>query len=125
MRFLSFRSNPTNDDLAIYLRPPSDIFSIGHETGLPKRDGIAKFVSPHGSYRYVFYVNHLPVSALQVMSRDRKTAVIANVYTLPQYRRQYYATRLLDRTRQDFKTVMHAEETHISKDGLKWRDYVG
>lgn len=111
------------EPLSIYLQDPSTIPGIGPERGRRPRGSattVARYVSPHGSYRYVFYVAGQPAAALQVMSRDRRHAVIANVYTAPTARRRGLATALLVRARQDFKTVEHAPEHHRSVEGSAW-----
>jgi ribosomal protein S18 acetylase RimI-like enzyme len=111
--------------LEVYLNEPGKVPGIGPEKGRkPPGDGISKFVSPHGSTRYVAYVGGAPVAALQVVSRDKKNAVIANVYTSPEARRQGWASKLLAAARKDFKSVGHAAEEDISDEGKKWRDRV-
>lgn len=117
-------ANPAHgDDYVLY--PPGAASVIGPESGHPVQNGIAKFVSPHGSTRYVFYENGQAVSGLQVMSRDDIRAVIAYVYTVPGRRRHHLADRLLQRARQDFERVDHAPEQHLSQLGTAWRDSVG
>lgn len=112
--------------LDVYLKAPGHVPGIGAERGRPPRDGegIAKYVSPHGSYRYVAYVGGEAVSALQVVSRDKKHATIANVYTDPGARRQGWASKLLQKARRDFTTVEHAKEEHVSEEAKRWREKV-
>ena len=113
----------TPDPLAAYLVPRGAAPGIGDEKG-PKAvpaQGIAKYTSPHGSTRYVYYVDATPVAALQVVSRDGKSASIANVYTDPAHRKQGYAKKLLLRARKDFRSVVHASEGNISDEGEAWR----
>ena len=62
-----------------------------------------------------------PRPALQVVSRDGKSASIANVYTDPAHRKQGYAKKLLLRARKDFRSVVHASEGNISDEGKAWR----
>lgn len=90
---------------------------IGVETGLkPRSDGIARYISRDGaglgaSYRYVAYLDGVAVAAVQVMVRREKPmeARIANVFTAAFVRRRGYATRLLERVRQDFTIVLSRE----------------
>ena len=95
---------------------------IGPEKGTrPKTgNGIARYKSPHGSSRYVAYVNGRAVSVLQVVSRDGKHAQVANVYTAPDHRREGWAATLLKRAEKDFRTVSHASEYNISTEGKAW-----
>ncbi|MHA2279757.1 MAG: hypothetical protein ACXAC5_02520 [Promethearchaeota archaeon] len=106
----------------ILLAPPGEYPGVGQEQGQPVHDGIARYVDEFGSYRYVYYVNGNPVSGLQVVSRDGKTATIANVFTLLLERRQKYATMLLAQAQQDFEVVEHAKDKHVSDLGIDWRD---
>ena len=114
----------TFSDLAIYLWPRSAIPGIGPERGpsRPPRSGIARYVSDHGSVRYVSYQDQKPVAALQVVTRNGRHAVIANVYTAPNERRRGLARKLLERARHDFETVEHSE--HLSDDARLWRTAV-
>lgn len=91
---------------------------IGPERGSERSEGVSKFVSPHGSTRYVYYVAGVPVSALQVVSREGINALIANVYTDPDYRRQGYARELLQKARRDFRSVEHS--SGLSEEGKSW-----
>ena len=95
---------------------------IGIETGKPPKsgNGIARYQSKHGSTRYVLYVDGRAVSVLQVVSRDGKSALVANVYTDPEYRRQGLASVLLKRAERDFKSVSHAKESMLSDDAKHW-----
>ena len=86
---------------------------------------MGKYVSPHGSTRYLRYVDGRIASGLQVVSADGRTAKIANVYTLPEYRGRGMAAGLLARARRDFAVVGHADEDDLSLAGLGWRDKVG
>jgi hypothetical protein len=111
--------------LEVYLGDPGKVPGIGPERGRkPEDNGIAKYVSPHGSTRYVAYAKGQPVSALQVVSRDGKNAIIANVFTVPEHRREGWATELHRLARRDFRTVEHTAEENILEPGKKWRDVV-
>lgn len=108
--------------LRVYLGGPGNVPGIGPERGKPVVEGCAKYRSPHGSTRYVWYENGGAVAALQVVSRDKKHATIANVYTLPSHRRRGIADLLLGAARRDFKRVEHADESQLSAEGRAWRD---
>ena len=64
------------------------------------------------------------MSGMQVVSSDGKTARIAGVYTLPEYRGRGLAAELLRRARRDFSSVIHAREQDLSPSGRGWRDKV-
>lgn len=110
-------------DLAYLLGPAGSIPQIGPERqiGNPK-DGSVKFLSPHGSYRYVHYVDGKPASALQIVSRDGINGQVANVYTLPEYRKQGLARGLLDRARRGFEKITHSRD--LSTLGAIWKGKV-
>lgn len=108
--------------LAVYLEDPGTVPGIGPERGKKPTSGIARYKSPHGSVRYVWYEHGKPLAALQVVTRDNESATIANVYTIPAHRRKGLANALLAKARHDFKTVTHAVEEHLSGTGRAWRD---
>lgn len=110
-------------DLAYLLGPAGSIPQIGPEkqVGDPSH-GSVKFLSPHGSYRYVQYVDEKPASALQVVSRDGIKGQVANVYTLPEYRKQGLARGLLDRARKGFESITHSKD--LSSLGAIWKGKV-
>ena len=123
---MSLRDLIAADPLASYLAPRGEAPGIGPERG-PKASpntGIARYVSPHGSTRYVAYEDGRPVAALQVVSRDGKSASIANVFTDPCCRKRGFARFLLVKARKDFKSVVHASEENISEAGRAWRSHV-
>ena len=72
--------------LAVYLGGPRTVPGIGLEHGKKPTSSIARYKSPHGSVRYVWYEHGVPFAALQAVTRDGKHAVIANVYTVPSHR---------------------------------------
>jgi hypothetical protein len=110
--------------LVEYLNDRGNVPGIGPERGVKRFNGISRYTSPHGSYRYVMYVNGTPVSALQVVSRDGVHAKIANVYTVPAERRKRFAETLLMKARTDFNTVEHADPEMLTSTGKRWRDTV-
>jgi GNAT superfamily N-acetyltransferase len=107
--------------LRVYLGAPGTIPGIGAERGKPVLEGAARYKSPHGSTRYVWYEQGTAVSALQVVSHNGKTATVANVYTLPSHRRRGLARILIGVARNDFHRVDHADETNLSSAGRAWR----
>lgn len=111
--------------LSVYLNDSGKVPGIGAERGKRIRDGLSRYKSPHGSTRYVWYINGKAISALQVVSADGLFAKIANVYTTPSYRRMGFAKLLLDQARKDFKEVVHADEEDLSTGGRAWRGKVG
>jgi hypothetical protein len=111
--------------LAVYLGDPGAVPGIGFERGKKPTSGVARYKSPHGSVRYVWYEHGTPLAALQVVTRDGKHAVIANVYTAQARRREGLAAALLARARRDFQTVEHAGEGHLSGAARAWREKLG
>lgn len=111
-------------DLSYLLSPVGQVPQIGIEKAFPKGvvDGFVKYVSPHGSYRYIYFVDGKAVSVLQVVSRDKKSASIANVYTLPEFRRHGYAKMLFNRVKEDFRSLEHSKD--LSDLGILWSDKV-
>jgi hypothetical protein len=124
-RELALISERSPDPLAVYLAPRGQIPGIGPERGQTPLTGIARYVSPHGSVRYVLYEHGTPFAVLQVVTRDNRHATIANVYVVKSRRREGLARALLTRARRDFQTVVHAEEANISTAGKAWRARVG
>jgi len=116
---------PDADPLAATLLPPGHPrLGVGRESGRLRRDGISRHADPHGSTRYLYSVGGAIVSSLQVVSRDGRVAVVANVYTDPGHRGRGLARHLLERARRDFARVEHAPEEHLSDAGRRWRDAV-
>ena len=122
---------PGNESLVYLLRHYVD--RIGPEREVPiaprwqsgiraltRKANALLFVSPHGSYRYVAFDSENPVSAVQIMSRDGREGVIANVYTAPKYRRHGWATRLLDIARRRFAVIHHSPD--LSPAGAAWAE---
>jgi GNAT superfamily N-acetyltransferase len=91
----------------------------GKEKGNDVHNGISKYVGEFGSYRYLYRLNGEPISVLQIVSRDGNTGVIAHVYTKPEYRKQNYARKLLDRSKIDFDNVEHSQ--HLTEDGKMFK----
>ena len=70
-------------------------------------------------YRYISFKDGEPVSTLQFRTEGPRTkkATIGTVRTAPEYRRQGYASRLLERARQDFD-IKHSKD--LTDDGEAW-----
>lgn len=111
-----------SEDLAVYLASKGNAPGIGPETGsTPKSgNGIARYQSPHGSTRYLMFVHGQAVAVLQVVSRDGKSASVANVYTDLSHRRKGLAEKLFRRAEKDFEFVGHASESNRSSDAQAW-----
>lgn len=112
------------DDLSMYLGPKGKVPGIGPERGPARvpQQGIVRFRSPHGSSRYLAFRGGEPVSVLQIVSFDGEHAQIANVYTVPEFRRRGLAEQLLARARKDFASVEHSK--HLSESGRLWKEKV-
>lgn len=96
--------------LTTVIDPPGETITIGPETEKPISNDVSVVVSPHGSYRFIYRKDGKIVSGLQVMSRDGKTGVIGNVYTLPEYRRQGLGRDLLNIARKKFKRLNDSQD---------------
>ena len=92
--------------------------SVGEETGREVPNGVSTFMSPLGSTRYVYSENGERLAVLQVMSRDGKTGIATNVYTVPEARRKGYASKLMDAARRDFERIENSAD--VSPDGAAW-----
>lgn len=125
MKFKQWLIENSEIDLSYLLAGPGQVPQIGQEKGYPDftKNGSVKYVSPHGSYRYLYFVDGKPVSALQVVSRDGKTATVANVYTLPEHRKKGYAAELFERAKQGFEKLTHSKD--LSTAGSLWASKVG
>jgi GNAT superfamily N-acetyltransferase len=125
MKFKQWFNENEEINLSYLLAGPGQVPQIGSEEAYPAftQNGSVKYVSPHGSYRYLYFVDGKPVSALQVVSRDGKNANVANVYTLPEYRKKGYATELFERAKQGFKKLTHSKD--LSTAGSLWATKVG
>lgn len=110
-------------DLSHLLRGPSETAQIGAERAGKPRGNIARYVSPHGSYRYVYVVDGHAVAGLQIMRIDAKTGQAAQAFTDPAYRRQGLATALLERARRDFAEVRPSKD--LSEAGAAWQESWG
>lgn len=92
---------------------------IGAEKELRSRHpSVRCYRSQFGSTRYVYFKDGEPISALQVVSKDGRQAVIANVYTREKHQRRGIASLLLSIARRDFRKVEHSE--HLSESGKAW-----
>ena len=110
-------------DLSHLLRGPSETAQIGAERAGKPRGNIARYVSPHGSHRYVYVVDGHAVAGLQIVRVDAKTGQAAQAFTDPAYRRQGLATALLERARQDFAEIRPSKD--LSEAGAAWQESWG
>lgn len=123
MHFRTWFHEQEEPDLFYLLSPPGKTLQIGPETGEPVNNGIVRYDSPHGSYRYVYYLDGQPVSALQIVSRDKRSgAQVANVFTHPNFRRQQLATQLLQQAQSDFRNIQHQPRDERSNLANQWID---
>lgn len=112
-------------DLSYLLGGPGKLPQIGPESVLQSTtNGISIYVSPHGSYRFLYMKNNMPIAALQVVTMDGQNASIANVWTDPEYRRKGLATQLLNAAKEQFAVVKHHDDvtdSELSDDGKQWK----
>lgn len=116
----SNRSRLLSNGLEVYLSGQGSVPGIGHETGRARTNGVSRFVSPHGSYRYVMYAEGVPLAAMQVVSQDGVYARVANVYVRPEVRRRGLASALFKRAQRDFLRLDHASESSRSPEAKAW-----
>ncbi len=120
-----YLDSPGSDPLAATILPPNDKRTgIGTEKCLRIRGSICRCRSPHGSTRYLRYEDGEIVAGLQVVSRDGKEAMIANVYTRPEHRGRGLASTLVAQARRDFRVVRWPGEQHLSIHGLALRNKI-
>ena len=98
-------SGTANEGLVYLLGEKGSIPAIGEERGNKVKDGIVLYKSPVGSYRYVMYENGTAISAIQLMSRDGKSAYFANAYTLPDKRGEGIGKILYNEAAEHFKSI--------------------
>lgn len=114
---IQFSRSEETDGMRKILAPRGETGMAGEETGKHVADGISKYKSKSGSYRYVYSEGGEALSALQVVSKDGVEGLAANVYTLPKHRRKGLATKLYEAARKDFPQLEHNE--HQTEDGKK------
>ncbi len=109
-----------NEGLSYLLNDRGKTNHIGDESGKQFDNGISSYKSKEGSYRYVKYVNKVPVAGLQIVSKDKVNGIIANVYTTADNRRKGFASELLNKANKDFKVISHSTDRNIS--GNAWAE---
>lgn len=111
-----------------YLKAQNECPLTGVEVVLmrtrPGVSGIQVFKDNFGSYRILYSIGGKFVAVMQVMSKDGKTGKIANAFTLPDYRRMGFYTKLIKRAKYIFgarlKHNEHLTELgKLAKDSLK------
>jgi len=108
-------------DLSHLLSPPGADPRIGLERGKAAKNGIALFINPWGSYRYVLYEDRCPIAAIQIVRHGDhgRHGIIAGVYTRPDRRAQGLATKLEARAKKDFDVISHSE--HLTTAGAAFK----
>lgn len=101
------------------LLPPGQNPTIGPERRVRRRGPVSRYDSSHGSVRYLYELDGQTVAGLQLVTGPSQgSAVVANVYVLPDRRRRGLAAQLLEHARKDFPGVTHSQ--HLSEDGKAW-----
>lgn len=88
---------------------------VDNELVLKMGRNIKLYLSKSGSYRFVMYKNKKPISALQVMSKDKNIGIVANAITIKEERRRGYATRLYNTALSVIPIISHS--TNLSEEG--------
>lgn len=109
-RFVSTTGAANEAAMHHLLAPVGQSQLIGDEQGRAVRNGVAKFVSPLGSTRFVFSEDGVSLAALQVMSRAGIPAVATNVYTDPDSRGRGLATHLFVKAFESFKDLQFSAD---------------
>jgi hypothetical protein len=115
---VNFKSYFMETDLSYLLNK-----EISAMTGLEKhykvKDGISRHVSNTGSTRFMFHADDKPVSAIQIIENGPE-AIVANIYTIPEYRRQGIATTLFRHAKKYFPNLKYSK--HLTGEGEKFKD---
>ena len=112
---MSWLQKTSQDDLSWVLSPPGTSPMVGNEQQVSFENNIAVYKDEYGSYRFVYFLNNEPISGLQVVSKDGTNGVIANVYTVPEYKRQGFARQLVNKSREVFDNIEHNK--HLTDPG--------
>lgn len=115
-------SQQNNNDSMSYLLGHDIPEYTGKEKHYPIKNGISSHVSDTGSHRFIFHKEGAPVSAIQVMPLGDGKAVVANVYTHPEFRRNGYASILLKHAKSIFPEIEYSK--HATDDGQKFKEAV-
>lgn len=105
--------------LSMYLAPKNECPVTGCETGDQLNHGISHFKDPYGSNRLVKYQDGVAIAALQIVA-TKATAVAANVYTHPDYRRAGAAKELYEYALAIWPKLEFAAEEFRSPMGMAW-----
>ena len=92
--------------------------TVGKERRKNLSQDVAVFIDPHGSYRFVKFVNGEPAAAVQIVTRDKKHGIVARAYTRPEFRRKGFATELLQYGRKMFGSLEFSSDQ--SEMGKAW-----
>lgn len=87
----------SNEGLKLYLENPEAICGpedLNCIIFVSENESIRHYINGIGSTRFVFEIDGIPIAFLQVMSSESHEPTIANIYVLPEYRRQGIMTRL-------------------------------
>lgn len=91
-----------------------DYPNVGAEKATKCGNHCVKLTDQHGSVRYILDDGTKPIAAIQLMVKG-KSAIIANIYVDPEYRRNGIATTLVELTKNDYPNIQYSE--NVTEDG--------
>ena len=115
---VTFKSYFIETDLSYLLNKEISAMT-GPEKHYKVKNGISRHVSNTGSTRFMFHADDKPVSAIQIIENGPE-AVVANIYTIPEYRRQGIATTLFKHAKKYFPNLRYSK--HLTGEGEKFKD---
>jgi hypothetical protein len=115
---VNFKSYFMETDLSYLLNKEISAMT-GPEKHYKVKDGISRHVSNTGSTRFMFHADDKPVSAIQIIENGPE-AIVANIYTIPEYRRQGIATTLFRHAKKYYPNLRYSK--HLTGEGEKFKD---
>lgn len=91
--------------------------NVGQEKAVKCGNNCVKLTDPYGSVRYILDDGTNPIAAIQLMTKG-KSAVIANIYVDPEYRRKGIATGLVELAKNDYPNIQYSE--NLTSDGISF-----
>lgn len=105
----------TSIGMEAILFPRNEYAYTDGERTIKCKDLNIKCFRSHGAERYIYYIDGLAVSGLELGVNNYAQMYVRNVYTLPEFRRQGYAKKIWAEAKLKHTTVFHS--TNLSEDG--------
>jgi GNAT superfamily N-acetyltransferase len=87
---------------------------VGIEKQVNSFGDVIQYKDEYGSVRFIKYLDSKPIAGIQIMERGNNP-VIANIYVVPEYRRNGLGTELYNLAKSQYPTLGH--NTHRTIDG--------